>query len=638
MVPMISIESYVRKKQNGLWEMLANPTVHTLCRMAAAAAVGFFLSGASLMQQALPIALAAVWIFDRWMAVPAAAGGICGYLLLWGQAGYEPAVWLGAGLICTLLLDGRQLSRDAPLLAPACAGLIVAAGGVVFQNLMDGGASIGIYLLRVALAAGCTYIFQQAAKTRNPVLLWVTSGFCVLALAQLAPVPWMGLGYLTAAALTMGWAFPAAAISGLALDLSRITAVPMGAVTVLSYLVRLIPGVPRWSLRLAPAGMYLLIMGLSGVWDLKPLPMLLAGGILGTFLPEPGRATHRRGEVGVAQVRLEVAAGVLQETRQLLMEVPDIPLDETALVARAAEEACSRCPCRKSCKDMKKISQLPGDLLQKPLLSAEELPVICRKSGRFLAELHHSQERFRAIRADRQRQREYRAALTQQYGFLSDFLQELSDQLPLRAQSGPPYYEPEVNIYGNRPEEDNGDRCIRFPGTMCKYYILLCDGMGTGLGAVQEGKAAANLLRRMLTAGFPAAYALRSMNSLCALRNRAGAVTADLAELDLNTGKAALYKWGAAPSYLMSGTGTEKIGTAGAPPGLSVADCQEKTERLSLRRGQTLVMVSDGVDEEEVLRCCAENMDREEMAQDLLGRGPEDDATIITVRLNPALP
>ena len=119
------------------------------------------------------------------------------------------------------------------------------------------------------------------------------------------------------------------------------------------------------------------------------------------------------------------------------------------------------------------------------------------------------------------------------------------------------------------------------------------------------------------------------------------AVTVDLAELQLDSGEAALYKWGAAPSYLVSKTGAERIGTAGPPPGLSVTDCVESCYRVSLRRGQTLFLVSDGVGEEEALRCCVSGADLPpgELAARLLTGsqlGGEDDATVVTVRLDAA--
>lgn len=149
---------------------------------------------------------------------------------------------------------------------------------------------------------------------------------------------------------------------------------------------------------------------------------------------------------------------------------------------------------------------------------------------------------------------------------------------------------------------------------------------------------AGNLLRKMLLAGFPAEYALRSMNSLCALRERAAAVTVDLAEIYLDTGKTIVYKWGAAPSYLISRGGAEQIGTVTPPPGLSVGDMREVTSRVTLRRDQWLVLASDGVETEDALRCCIENREAEpsELAARILScacRVGNDDATVVILRL-----
>ena len=549
-------------------------------------------------------------------------------------------VWLLSGLCVALILGERQISRDAPLLLPAVAGLIVASAGVLFQTLGMEDTPIALYLIRVGLATGVTWLFTQVRKGRNPVLEWLTCGLAVLSLVQIAPLPWFSLGFFAAGALAVMGAFPAVAIAGLALDLAQVTPVPMTAVLVLAYLIRLFPASSGWAVGLAPGVTYLLVMWLCDMWDILPLPALVLGAVVGSFLPVPGKIAHRRGETGAAQVRLELAAGVLSQTQQLLLEAPEVPLDEDALVTRAAEKACANCPNRKGCKDTQRICLLPGLLLHKPLLQTEELPIVCRKSGRFLAELHRSQEQLRSIRADRQRQKEYRTAVIQQYQFLSEFLQDLSDKLPKRTQP-PVLYSAQVSVFGNRPEEENGDRCLRFPGTEGRYYVLLCDGMGTGLGAVQEGRTAGAMLRRLLSAGYPAEYALRSINSICALRDRAGAVTMDLAEIHLTTGKVSLYKWGAVPSYLITTVGAEKIGTVGPPPGLSVVDYREKIERLSLRQGHLLVMVSDGVAEADALRCCVDGVGKTpgEIAVALITAAEDsgqDDATVVAISVEPA--
>ncbi len=633
------MQSYVRQGRHTLRRWAVDPRVHTVFRAAIHILAGFALSAASLANSILPLSLGLTCACSGWSAVLVAGGGALGYLCFWGDTGQQAVVWLGTGLLVSLLLSDRRICRTAPLLLPAAAGLITAVCGVLFQTLDRESTAIALYLIRVGLAIVSAWLFTQVLQRRNPILDWMACGFGVLALAQIIPIPYLGLGYLAAGALVSGASFPAAAIAGLALDLSQVAPVPMTAVMTLGYLVRFLPRCNPWLCRLAPAAVYIGAMSLWGQWDLQPLPGLLLGGIAGSFLPLPGKATHRRGETGVAQVRLEMAAGVLSQTQLLLLETADPPVDETALVARAAERACGNCPYRKSCKDTRRIAQLPGPVLHKTLLSTDELPIVCRKSGRFLAELHRSQEQLRSIHRDRERQKEYREALIQQYQFLSQFLRDLSDQLSRKPGTVQMVYEPQVFLYGNRPQEENGDRCLRFMGTGSHYYVLLCDGMGTGLGAVQEGRIAGNILRRLLSAGYPAAYALRSVNSLCALRERAGAATMDLLQLRLDNGKAVLYKWGAPASYLVSPLGAEKLGCAGPPPGLSVTDCREQSDKFTLRREQAVVMVSDGITEADALRCCLEGREEEpgELAARLLQccRQEGDDATVVLVRLVP---
>ena len=165
--------------------------------------------------------------------------------------------------------------------------------------------------------------------------------------------------------------------------------------------------------------------------------------------------------------------------------------------------------------------------------------------------------------------------------------------------------------------------------------------MGTGEEAAREGKRAGYLLKKLLCAGYPAQYALRTVNSLCALQGKAGIVTVDLAELHLDTGKATLYKWGAAPSYLVARGEPIKIGTATPPPGLSVTEGRESVERLSLRRGETLVLLSDGAGGEEALRTSWERPSEPagELAARILDASRQegcDDATVAVVRLNAA--
>ena len=178
---------------------------------------------------------------------------------------------------------------------------------------------------------------------------------------------------------------------------------------------------------------------------------------------------------------------------------------------------------------------------------------------------------------------------------------------------------------------------MSFAGTGNLYYILLCDGMGTGMGAVQEGRTAGGILRKLLSSGFPAEYALESLNNLCALRDRAGAVTVDLVQLELDSGKATLYKWGAAPSWLVSGNSMEKMGSVSPPPGICAADKGQVCCSFPLKKGQVLLLVSDGLEEAQ-LQAASNSPVRSPaaLAENLVRNASlEYDATVVTIQLLP---
>ena len=639
---MMSIGSYVRRGQRLLRRWTSNAKLRMAVEGGGYFLCGLLLSAASLgnSAQPLPLALLCAGVCG-WPSLMLALGSGAGYWLFWGAASAQGVIWTAAGLAVSLVLGGRKLSRHMPLLMPALAGLIVAVTGLLFQFWRAEPANIAIYLLRTGLAMGAARIFAIVLERRDPVMDWLACGLCVLALAQVVPIPVLGLGFIAAGALGAIAPFPAAALAGLALDLAQITDTPRTAVLCLAFLVRLVPGLPKWTGYTAPAAMYLVVSTLCGVYDWTPAIPLMLGGIFGVLLPPQTSISHRRGETGMAQVRLELAAGVLAQTEQLLLEVQEFPIDEAALITKAANRACGTCPCRKTCHEQPAAALMPTLLLHRPLVAVEDLPVSCRKRGRLLLELRRSQDQFRTIKADREKQKEYRSAVIQQYQFLSEYLHDLADKLPKRGDSLRQRYEPEVAVCSAGLEAANGDRCLWFAGTECRYYVLLCDGMGTGVGAAEEGKAAGIMLKRLLSAGYPAEHALRSLNSLCSLRGQAGAVTVDLAELDLQKGKVSLYKWGAAPSYLLTQAGAEKIGTAVAPPGLAVTGTRETVDKLSLRRGETLILLSDGVDGEAAMRRARELTDKApgEMAPKVLqyGRGNgSDDATAAVIRLYPA--
>lgn len=631
---MTELETWRHRGRGLLLRWSADQRLRKAAAAAAYCLAGFLMSAASLGNHFQPLAMGLVCAVTGWRAPVMALGGMLGYRVFWGAAGAQGMVWTALGCLMALFLGKRKMTLEAPLLIPALAAFLVAASGLIFQMVWGDTTPVAAYLLRVALAGVSAGLFAQVVQRRDTLFDWIGEALAVLALAQVVPVPYLGLGFLAGGLVAAGDAFPAAVLAGLALDLARVTPVPMTAALALSYLPRLFPVGRKWLRYLGPVMAYLLVMGACGALDTAPLPGLALGGALAALLPPRTGEYRRRGETGQAQVRLEMVAGVLAQTQQLLLETGEAPIDEDALLHRTRERACGSCPNRKQCRDV----VIPKEMLREPLTDIGSVPINCRKPGRLLLELRRSQEQLRFLKGDRRRRQEYREAVVQQYGFLGEYLRQTADELPRRAKSQHQKYTPEVAVCSAGKEAASGDRCLWFAGTGQRYYILLCDGMGTGIGAAQEGRTAADLLRQLLTGGFPAEYALRSLNSLTALRGRAGAVTVDLAEISLSTGAVAIYKWGAAPSWILRREGAEKIGTAGPPPGISVSETRETVERLSLRRGEALILSSDGLDAEGVLRSGEVSPEAPpgELAALLLERGGGkggDDATCAVVRL-----
>ena len=628
------VETYLRRGQRTLERMLLDPGIRKLLETAAWTGSGFLLSGVALAGSPQTLSMGLICAGSGWRAGAASLGAMAGYPVFWGMEGRQGIVWSAAAGMLALLLGNREETRQQPLMLPAITAFLSAFTALVFLLVLREPVSAELFVLRTAVAFGTGVLFTQALRQRDAVTGWLLGGVAVLALARVGPAPWLKLGYFAAGIIGIRNSFPGAVLAGLGLDLARVTSLPMTAVLSAAGLIRMIPFDKKWQHYASAGFSCLTVMAAVGIWDPAPLPgLLLGGGIAALLPPKPGTA-RRQGQTGAAQVRLELTASVLAQTRLLLQETELGKVDQQAVFQRAAEGACGSCSVRMACPDRENLD--PG-------LLADPAAVTCRKPGRLRAELYRGRDRLRCLQREQQRLKEYRLALLQQYRFLESYLRTLADQLPRSSARPQALYRVEAAARSRGKERANGDRCMAFPGPGCRFYLLLCDGMGTGLAAAREGDTAARHLRRLLGAGFPPEQALRSLNSLLILTCRSGAVTVDLAEVRLDTGLAVVYKWGASPSWILCRSGPKKIGTASAPPGISMEEVRETSEKLSLCRGEPLILLSDGVDGEEVLHRLSLTPDAPpgELAADILEKGcqdPEDDATAAVLRLRPVSP
>ena len=197
-------------------------------------------------------------------------------------------------------------------------------------------------------------------------------------------------------------------------------------------------------------------------------------------------------------------------------------------------------------------------------------------------------------------------------------------------------------------ETVSGDRGSYFKtdeGVLC---VLLSDGMGAGDEAARDSGRVVAILEKFLRSGVDPALAMKILNSVMLLRSPDswGCATVDLMCVDLFSGEACFYKYGAAPSYVKNGKSIRRIRGESLAAGLSTGDgagMAPDTVRMRLQPGSLALVASDGI-----LRDAEDDWLQEMLVQETgdmrtLARlvlraaeerfGASDDMTVVTVRV-----
>lgn len=616
----MTVETYLLRGKRRVLQWMEIPWVRLAGKGMLFWSAGLVLSAASFWGRMQPLAVGLAAAGPGWWKVFAAAGSAVGYRLFWGEAGLQGAAWsLGALALGGLLPFFGDTRKESLAVGCAC---LVSAAGLFFQFRFADPTPAHFFLLRIGLAGASAALAENILRGRDRVSQWIAAGLTVLACSRLPGNP----GFLAAGALTAAVPLPGAALAGLGADIGCQPAVPMTSVAVLSFFLQLLPLRESRRRLIAPGAACLILMVLYGRWELPQLFGVALGGILGALIPWHITALPRHGSLGAAQVQLEQNARVLLLCQRQLLEYAPPPPDAAGVLEQLRQNACGSCTARHSCRERERLEE-------SILTGTGSFP--CRKAGLLGAELRRSRDLLKRIRLDQARREECRRALAGQYGFLAEVLQQLADRLPEREYRPPARFRVHISARSRGKEFAEGDRVLAFPGLYCRYYVVLCDGMGTGLGAAEEGRQASGLLRQMLTAGLSPSSALNSINSQLTLLGKGGAVTVDLAELRLDSGTAWIYKWGAGPSWLIHRGKAEKIGLAMPPPGLEIGQPGEFSQRAAMDREQLLVMVSDGVSGGNADAWARESLPLGELAARILADAAQnDDATAVVIRLS----
>ena len=625
------------------------PVVEQTLRGLAAMAAGFCLSGFRLAGSILPLPICLAAVLGLNIAsFGAYVGGCLGYLVFYPFQAAEP---MAAGLLvqAALCIFGDQLGDDDRWF---CVGNAVGATALVgFLFLLEQRFAARVlwrYALRVLIAGGGTWCFRLALREEQPLcraalLACFCGGLCAIRPAGLP------LGAVAACAMAAACAHTelsaiVAIMCGLALDLMWAPGCA-SAVFVLAALAS------RWGKRLLRLGIWLTVV-LLGVLLTETDSLLFAAALLGggmsLLLPAKKLFGTDEPVSEKRDGRPAAAAALLHRLGQCLAPVrQDRPDPEMATVFdRAADQVCrscggwDRCWNENAVRTVKELEYAAPAMMARGRALKTDLPApfverCCHIDG-FLTALNRELDDLSCRRQCRSRIRESRQILAHQYTVLADALAR-----ERREQDRPCRYRPEVGFRSEEaPEQEvSGDRGVTFR-MGSRFYLILCDGMGVGAGAGGEAGVAIGVLRTLLQAGTDPFAAMEVLNGIYILRDDGGFATVDLVCADLVSGEVELLKWGAAPSYLKRKNSLEKLGTASPPPGIGVGEeYRPEVMRLSLARGELLVLLSDGAVSERAERFLRQygGSSPKELACGIISSqdGAEDDRTAAVLSLRP---
>ncbi|MFC3040968.1 stage II sporulation protein E [Virgibacillus xinjiangensis] len=128
-----------------------------------------------------------------------------------------------------------------------------------------------------------------------------------------------------------------------------------------------------------------------------------------------------------------------------------------------------------------------------------------------------------------------------------------------------------------------------------KYAMAISDGMGNGERAQEESVETLRLLQQILQTGIPEKVAIKSINSILALRTTDEIfATLDLAVIDLHNAFVQFLKIGSTPSFIKRGDKMLKVEASNLPMGI-VQDFDVDIVSEQLVDGDILIMMSDGI-------------------------------------------
>ena len=357
---------------------------------------------------------------------------------------------------------------------------------------------------------------------------------------------------------------------------------------------------------------YALQMGLGSASLMRTAACTALSGVLchycALLLREsviPRRKAPR--EADSLRQRLRLSAEALRALGESFSSSPKKEENPAVVFDRAAEVVCRGCALRDLCWNKEYVSTFNAFNDATPLMLERGRAEPSDFAVHFASRCIHFPQLLSAINTEVTAlllRRQYRRQLDRerersrgQYTQLGELVAQAMSAAEAPAATGKELCH-EVAL-GAEPKEGQrlcGDSLtwFRTGGTL---YAILSDGMGSGREAQRESQMALRLLEQFLQAGIAPETALRTMNAALNLRSdeQGSFTTIDLLAADLTTREAALYKYGAAPTYIKRQGSVRRLAGNSLPVGLEETGAAPQAIRFPLEENTFLLMISDGV-------------------------------------------
>ena len=322
----------------------------------------------------------------------------------------------------------------------------------------------------------------------------------------------------------------------------------------------------------------------------------------------PRRKAARETE-GIRQ-RLRLSAEALRSLCESFGTPPPKKEENPAVIFdRAAEVVCRGCALREVCWSKEYVGTFNAfndatpALLERGRAEPGDFP------GHFASRCIHFPQLLSAINTEVTAlllRRQYRRQLERerqktrgQYAQLGELVAQAM-AAPAEVPAAPGQELKYDVAMGSSPKEGQrlcGDSLTYFRGSGSSLFLLLSDGMGSGREAQRESQMTLRLLEQFLKAGIEAEPALKTLNAALNLRSDedGGFTTIDLMSINLVNRQAALYKYGAAPTYIKRRGTVRRLTCSALPAGLQEAGAAPTEAKFLLEEDAFVLMISDGV-------------------------------------------